>query len=298
MTSVAKRGFCCEDGRERFRLSPMNAITLPGVVVDTTWLAAHLHQDGLVVLCASMGNPVKSQTGIPGAFLADIEADFSSDSPTPHTVPDNLTSLLESYEISDDTAVVVYDRFGMTVAPRVWWLLRVAGLRNVAVLDGGLPAWIAAGNPTQSLTVPIARGKITAQPHPELLIDIEQTAQALDDAGRVVIDARSAGRFQGEEAEPRAGLNSGHMPGSRNIPFPEIAPGGFFLPAEQIRERIQLEAGDTRDLVFSCGSGVTACVTALGAILAGYEDVVVYDGSWSEWGNPASGKPVATGPAN
>lgn len=267
-----------------------------GPVVTVSWLAEHLGQDNLVVLCAAMNDAEQAQAaGIPGAHLADLEADFSDQSATlPHTVPGNLKTVLESYGISDDTTVVVYDRQGLMVAPRVWWLLRAAGLTKIGVLDGGLPAWKAAGLDVTELAIPVAKGNINAAPRPELLVGADGVERAIARSSKAVVDARSAGRFSGVEDEPRPGLKKGSIPGSVNIPFDEVvdAEGLLRAPAD-LRELFEQRTHHAKSLVFSCGSGVTACVDAYAAVVAGYEDVVVYDGSWAEWGNPKNQRPIA-----
>lgn len=267
-----------------------------GPVVTVEWLSSNINRKDVVVLCASMGDAGRARgNGIPGAYLADLEAEFSDvNAELPHTAPGNLVGLLESYGISTNTNVVVYDLHGLMVAPRVWWLLRVAGLENVGVLDGGLPAWVAAGNSTAALTSPLGGGRINAEPQPGLLVGADGIERALARSSKAVVDARSAGRFSGVEDEPRPGLRKGSIPGSVNIPFTELSDErGFVRSPEELLELIQSRTGSARSLVFSCGSGVTACVDAYAAIIAGYDDVVVYEGSWAEWGNPANQKPIA-----
>ncbi|MCX7543571.1 sulfurtransferase [Corynebacterium sp. P5848] len=273
----------------------MLSVTVPGPVVSVDWLSNQLHNRDadLVVLYASMGNPEKSSVGVPGALLADLDGDFSApDSPLPHTAPSDVRALFETRGISDGTAVVVYDRFGIMCAPRVWWLAKVAGLDNVAVLDGGLPAWIGAGLEVEPVASPTTRGTITAVGHPELLVGMSGVSRALARSAWEVVDARSAGRFAGVEAEPRPGLKPGHIPGSVNIPFTRVLSNGHMRAPEELADLFRQTVGDARRLTFTCGSGVTACVDALAAECAGYKDVTVYDGSWSEWGSPEAGQPV------
>lgn len=200
---------------------------------------------------------------------------------------------MERYGISDDTVVVVYDRHGLMVAPRVWWLLRVAGLDRIGVLDGGLPAWTTAGHSTAELAAPTGGGKITATPCPELLVGIEEVEKTLARSQKAVVDARSAGRFAGVEPEPRPGIPSGQIPGSENLPFTEVADEhGKLRPVTELQELFQDLTGEATALVFSCGSGVTACVDAYAAVVAGYDNVSVYDGSWTDWANPERQKPI------
>ncbi len=267
-----------------------------GPVVSVDWLATHLEDENLVVLCASMGDPGPArEMGIPGAFMADVDADFSDQSASlPHTVPANLRGLLEKYGISDDTTVVVYDRHGLMVAPRVWWLLHVAGLTRIGLLDGGLPAWIAEGLDTSALSTPTVSGRITAEDNPDLLVGSAGVERALARSKKAVIDARSAGRFSGVDGEPRPGLTRGHIPGSVNVPFTELVDArGLLKPIPELRTILESVSEGATSLVFSCGSGVTACVGAYAATVAGFENVVVYDGSWADWGNPAHQKPIA-----
>ncbi|WP_018295448.1 sulfurtransferase [Corynebacterium lubricantis] len=241
-----------------------------------------------VVFHSSMGPNIPQQV-IPGAFIADLEGDFSDPaSSLPHTVPATIQQVFASYGISDDTQVVIYDADGATAA-RVWWLARVAGLSNVALLDGGLRAWVAAGGELTAPSTPTSTGTISAAPRWDLLIDAPEVATT----SRTVVDARSHGRFTAAEEEPRPGLRAGHIPGSRNVPFSSLynEDGTFKSPDE-------LDAIFPDDhLAFSCGSGVTACVTAFAATQAGRSDLVVYEGSWSDWGRPDSGYPVAVGEA-
>ncbi|WP_080795036.1 sulfurtransferase [Corynebacterium pacaense] len=266
-------------------------------LVSVDWLAAQLDGDHPpIVLCASMGDPEPSRvSGVPGALLADIDADFSDPaSILPHTVPADLPGLLERFGISDDSTVVVYDRHGLVVAPRVWWLLRMAGLDKIGVLDGGLPAWIAAGLPTMELSTPTGGGRITGATDHGLLRGASEVDDARERPGAKVIDARSTGRFLGNDPEPRPGLRRGHIPGSANLPFTELVDArGLLRPPAELASLFGAAAGDARELVFSCGSGVTACIDAFAAGIAGYRNVTVYDGSWAEWGNPDSGRPVA-----
>lgn len=256
------------------RLAGMNPL------ITAEELAVLLRGEAPVVLCASMG-PNPPTRGIPGSFPADLEGDFSDPAnPLPHTAPDDLTGLFESYGVSDGTPVVVYDDQVGASAPRVWWLAKAAGV-DARVLDGGLNAWLAAGGSAAELARPAARGSLTAVPRPHLLLDADRVTAG----GRLVVDARSAGRFTGAEPEPRPGLRAGHIPGSVNLPYTRVYDGaGRLRPEKELREMFREVAGGERALTFSCGSGVTACVTALAATVAGYRDLAVYEGSWAEWG--------------
>ena len=169
------------------------------------------------------------------------------------------------------------------------------GHGQVAVLDGGLPAWKNAGFPCGSQAERIAkhRGNFVGHPQAGMFCDSAHVLEALADPNFAVLDARSEGRFKGVEPEPRAGLRSGHMPNALNLPFVNTVQDGFVLPATELDSIFSKLVNKEQKLIFSCGSGVTACITALAAELAGYPNISVYDGSWSEWGLPGD-LPVTT----
>ncbi|MEU6310110.1 sulfurtransferase [Streptomyces sp. NPDC047014] len=273
---------------------------LPGPLVGVEWLAGRLGVAGLVVMDASVGAQRGAGRRIPGARAFDLDGALSDhDAPHPHTMPGPapFTDAMRARGVRDSDTVVVYDGAGVYSAPRALWMLRAMGFERVAVLDGGLPAWIAAGLPVEDAGPGYdgPRGSFTARPRPGLFADAATVAAALTDPAAAVVDARTRDRFAGTAPEPRPGLRAGQMPGAVNLPFGELlSPDGRMLPAPALRTAFRTAAGDRRRLLLSCGSGVTACVLALGAELAGYDDLAVYDGSWSEWGLP-SARPVASG---
>lgn len=273
---------------------------LPGPLVGVEWLAARFTAPGTVVLDASVGAHRATGRRIPGARRFDIDGVFSDHSGTlPHTMPGaaGFAEEMRTLGMNGTDAVVVYDTAGIYSSARAWWMLRAMGFDRVAVLDGGLPAWEAAGLPVEDREPGGAErpGDFDVRPRPGALVGSGVVVEALADPGTAVLDARSRERFAGTAAEPRPGLRGGHMPGAVNLPFGTLQREGRMLPAEQLRAAFAASAGDRERLVVSCGSGVTACVLALGAELAGYREVSVYDGSWSEWGLP-SALPVETGP--
>ncbi|WP_406098354.1 sulfurtransferase [Streptomyces sp. NBC_01013] len=270
---------------------------LPGPLVGPDWLAGRLGSPGLLVLDASVGAHRGSPRRIVGARAFDIDGALSDHTgPLPHTMPDaaRFTDELRTLGLHDGDTVLVYDAVGIYSSARAWWMLRAMGFDRVAVLDGGLPGWAAAGLPTEdgAPAAPAERGDFTAAPRAGLLVGADEVAAALSDPASAVFDARSRERFRGTAPEPRAGLRGGHMPGAVNLPFPEIQHEGRMRPAAELRAAFSAPAQGRERLVFSCGSGVTACVLALGAALAGYRDLAVYDGSWSEWGLPSERRPV------
>ncbi|MEU5164749.1 MULTISPECIES: sulfurtransferase [Streptomyces] len=272
---------------------------LPGPLVDVDWLAGRLERPGTVVLDASVGAHRSATRRIPGARRFDIDGAMSDHAvPLPHTMPRaaRFAEEMRALGVDGTDTVVVYDTAGIYSGPRAWWMIRAMGFDRVAVLDGGLPAWESAGLPVEDLAPGGAEraGDFTARPRPGALVGSDAVVRALADPHTAVLDARSRERFAGTAAEPRAGLRGGHMPGAANLPFGAVQRDGRMLPAEELRAVFGESAGGRERLVVSCGSGVTACVLALGAELAGYGEVSVYDGSWSEWGLPSE-LPVVTG---
>ncbi|MGW1515701.1 sulfurtransferase [Streptomyces sp. NPDC001272] len=273
-------------------------LEMPGPLVGVGWLAARLGR--VVVFDASVGGRRGGEQRIPGARPFDLDGVLSDHTaPVPHTMPTAAAfqEALRGLGVGDDDAVVVYDAAGVYSSARAWWMLRAMGFGRAAVLDGGLPAWSGAGLPVESgpAVYEGPRGSFTARPRPGLLVDAGTVARALADPDAAVLDARTRERFAGTAPEPRPGLRAGHMPGALNLPFGDLlGPDGLMRPAGELRAVFEALTGERERLCFSCGSGVTACVLALGATLAGYRDTAVYDGSWSEWGLPSE-RPVVTG---
>ena len=279
----------------------MSNIRITNSIVSVAWLAENLSADNLILFDASMKPIVpvlNAAPEIPAYIPGSLRFDFDDvlcdrDSSLPHTMPspELFTSEMQKMGVNHDSAIVAYDKIGIYSSPRAWWMLRAMGHQQVAVLDGGLPAWIQAGYETvPTLATPKRRGDFTTHPRGELIVDSKFVLQALDDPALSVIDARSSGRFTGQEPEPRPGLRGGHMPDAVNIPHTSVLENGRMLPKSKLQTILEPYKG--RKLIFSCGSGVTSCVVALAAELAGYDDLAVYDGSWSEWGRLDSGLPV------
>lgn len=279
----------------------MTKVTVPNALVSAQWLKENLLAENLIVVDASMkpvGNVVASQTisYIPGSLRFDFDNEIrEKNTPLPHMMPtaEFFTEEMQKLGIDEDSAIVAYDNVGVYASPRAWWMFRAMGHDNVAVLDGGLPAWINAGYEVSStLATPSLRGNFASHPRPELIVDSQTVLHALNDSAFSVLDARSAGRFTGQEPEPRAGLRGGHMPGAVNIPFVETQVSGVMKSPALLQE--MFAQYKNKKLIFSCGSGVTACILALAAEQAGLKNLAVYDGSWAEWGREDSGFPVVT----
>lgn len=275
-------------------------LTLPTPLVSVAWLAAHLGDPQLVVLDAHMQPPSAPTSEapvvqIPGARRFDFDKQICApDTSLPHMLPtpELFSQRVQALGLDNDSLIVVYDRIGLFSAPRAWWMFRAMGHSRVAVLDGGLPAWLAAGHATEpEHPYRGTQGNFVAQLQPGLFCDADTVAQELVSGRRPVLDARSEARFKGLEPEPRAGLRAGHMPGAVNLPFGKLQQNGKMRAIEELKAEFAPLLAEGQAPIFSCGSGVTACILALGAELAGYQGLTVYDGSWSEWGGDPS-RPV------
>jgi thiosulfate/3-mercaptopyruvate sulfurtransferase len=283
----------------------MPNIKITSPLVTVPWLAENLNADNLIVLDASMkpvtpagGNaPQEEPACIQGALRFDFDNHLrDKNTDLPHMMPsaEFFTEEMQKLGIHKNSAIVVYDYVGVYSSPRAWWMFRAMGHDQVAVLDGGLPAWKKAGHPCGTVAEIAAntRGDFISHPQAGMFVNSAQVLTALSEPAFSVVDARSEGRFKGQEPEPRAGLRGGHMPNAVNIPFADLVVDGFILPPESLKSIFEKKVNKNQQLIFSCGSGVTACVDALAAELAGYSKLTIFDGSWSEWGLPNSGLPV------
>lgn len=281
----------------------------PEALVDTEWLAAHLSDPNVRVLDSSFKQPGITPTArqdydaghIPGAVFFDIDDVAEPGTSLPHMIPsaERFAAKMAERGIGDDDKVVVYDAVGLSSAGRAWWMLRLFGHDNVALLDGGLPKWKTEGRPLETAAPAIPPRRFTARFNPALVRDKEAIRGNIAARGEQVVDARAAGRFDGSAEETWPGRRRGHIPGSLNLPFDRVTDRQTrqLKSAEELH-RLFDEAGVQLDrpIVTSCGSGVTACALAFALHLIGGPEAAVYDGSWSEWGLPGD-TPVDTGPA-
>lgn len=270
-------------------------------IVSVSWLASNLKNPKLIILDASMQHAVVAKDAsdeqalqIPGTQIFDFENTFCDLNNTlPHMMPsaDVFTKEAQALGICHDSMIVVFDRIGVYSSPRAWWMFKAMGHNAVAVLDGGMPVWIEAGFPCEPASSHNDRtlGDFVAKPNLGLICDANKVSQALISQDYWVLDARSEKRFLGLEPEPRAGLRSGYMPNAINLPYTRVLNKQMIRPAQELKS---LFPSQPRKLIVSCGSGVTACIIALAAELAGYSDITLYDGSWSEWGLSSSPYPV------
>lgn len=278
-----------------------------GPLVTTDWLAQELGKPDLVVFDATKYLPNEPKDGhaeflrahIPGARYFDIDQIADTDTDLPHIVPTpgRFARLMAGLGVSNTSRIVFYDQKGLASAARGWWLMGLFGHDAAAVLDGGLPKWLSEGRPTQDGPAPDhAPGYFRADYRAAQLRGVGDVLRNVLTSAELVLDARAAGRFTGATPEPRAGMRSGHIPGSASVPYTDLLnPDGTFRPAGELRARFEQAGVDgTRPLVTSCGSGVTACILTLGLRLAGFPEGAVYDGSWTEWGG-RSDTPIEVG---
>ncbi len=279
--------------------------TATNALVDTGWLHEHLADSDLRVVDSTWYLPTVDREGIadyrnahvPGAVFWDIDAICDPDSRLPHMLPNEavFADHVERLGISNDDHVVVYDNSGMQTSPRVWWTLRAFGHRRVSVLDGGMRKWLAEDRPVAADTPTVTATRYTARLDATMIRSMQDIRGNIESRSEQVLDARSAGRFAGTEPEPRPQCRPGHIPGSLNLPSVTLVDPdtGTFRAAAELEARFAESGLDLRaPVITSCGSGVTACVLALGLHLLGKGDVAVYDGSWTEWGS--SDMPVET----
>jgi thiosulfate/3-mercaptopyruvate sulfurtransferase len=258
-------------------------------VVDATWFAPFTNPP-------ETGRQAWMRGHIPKAVHFDIDDIADTSSHLPHMLPDavKFSSRVRRLGLGDGNRIILYDQNNFFAAARAWWMFRVMGHKDVHVLDGGLNAWVAEGGPLDDMPPITGERHFTPRVRSDLVMDAKALETLIGTARTVIIDARPEGRFFGRDPEPRAGLPSGHIPGSVNLPGSQlITEDGRMKPAMELRRLFKDPLAPT---VTTCGSGVTAAITALALARLGNWDVAVYDGSWADWASDPS-RPIAKAPA-
>ncbi|RUR30327.1 sulfurtransferase [Vreelandella andesensis] len=274
-------------------------------LVTTQWLQENLDNKRLVLIDASMATVIGKEPivydrpmWIPGSYQVDLEGGLcDTESSQIHAFPTEkqVTEEARRLGITAESLVVVYDNQGIYSAPRAWWIFRAMGIKHVFVLDGGLPQWLAERR--EVVFAPVANaatpGNFIANLDHNRVQDSAYVLHHLENDRVTIIDARSRARFLAQMPEPRPGVRGGHIPGSCNLPFTEVLEGYRFKPASELVATLTslapaLQSGNGNPVVFSCGSGITACIILLAAELAGYDQLSLYDGSWADWGSDES----------
>ncbi len=257
------------------------------------WLNDNFSNENLVVLDASLASTIEgSRSDLDGVVIKnsryfDLKKKFSDhDSAFPNTLPspEDFEKECRALGINNSSLIVVYDDLGVYSSPRVWWMFRAMGHQEVYVLDGGLPHWVKNGYPTSSSHhVDLDPGDFTSNLNLDFVKSYQDIVANVDDALFTIIDARSEGRFNGVEDEPRKHLQSGCIPHSINIPYKEVLKDGKFKSESELKAIVDSKKLDLDQVVFSCGSGLTACIVMLALRKINGQLNVLYDGSWTEW---------------
>ncbi len=264
-------------------------------IVSADWVEKQLGAPEFRIVDASWYLPVQKRNGaeeyasghIPGAVFFDQDRIADLSNPLSHTLPsaELFATEVAKLGISDTDTIVVYDGPGLQSAARVWWMLTLMGAKNVFVLDGGMDGWKREKRPIETDLPEPRPGIFHARFDQSKVISFDAMMSVVKTGSSEIVDARSAGRFYGEEAEPRAGMRSGHMPGAKNVPFSSLVQNGSLKPLSRLRDVLKAAGLDlSKPVVTSCGSGITAAVITLALASLGHSDNRLYDGSWAEWG--------------
>lgn len=263
-------------------------------LVSVDWLFSNLENEHLIILDATIpkvtsktDEVIEDKYQIKNTRFFDIQNIFSDvNAAFPNTVlsPEEFEEKAQELGINNKSCIVVYDDLGMYSSPRVWWLFQLMGFKNIAVLNGGFPEWENKKYPTEKpFSHQPKKGNFTVDYQPQKIKFTEDVLKAVENDKFLIADARSKGRFYATEPEPRKGLKGGHIPNSISFPIADIIVDGKLKSTEELKEIFKEKNPKNKEFIFSCGSGITAAVLALGAEIAGFKNHAVYDGSWTEW---------------
>ncbi|MGF1719304.1 sulfurtransferase [Vibrio kyushuensis] len=264
-------------------------------LVSPQWLHGQASNPNLVILDASIDFQIPSETAkdkqniIPNAIRFDYNSDFSDpDNSLPHMMPSEtrFNEMAKKIGLNNESVIIVYDNSGTFASPRAWFMLKAMGHKDVFILDGGLTEWKNSGfEVAQTYATQKQKGNFNGVLNTDYFLSAQQVLDKIEDDSSLTVDARGLARFKAETEEPRAGIRSGHIPKSVCQPFSELMNGHKLKPVEQLKSILDQSIEPSKDhYIFSCGSGVTACIVLLASKVCGHENLSVYDGSWTEWG--------------
>lgn len=270
------------------------SLKIPSFVVSVDWLLEHLENESLLILDATIPKVgskkieiLEEKSQIKKAHFFDLKDFSDAEAPLPNTMltGEKFQQKAKQFGINNNHCIVVYDDLGIYSSPRVWWIFQLMGFENIAVLDGGFPEWKAKKYPIEKFSnKTLSKGSFTANYHSEKITFMTDVLANVSSKKYLVLDARSEGRFFGTEPEPRKEVRGGHIPNSKSLPHTDILDGTKMKPTDELKMIFETKNHENKPLIFSCGSGITASILALGATIAGIKNHSVYDGSWTEWG--------------
>lgn len=272
------------------------SLKIPSPKVKAKWLYHHLEDENLIIFNATIPKvtdkenlSLKENYKIKGAVFFDIKNTFSDkEAAFPNTIlsPEKFQDKAQEIGVNNNSCIIVYDEIGIYSSARVWWMFQLMGFTNIAVLDGGFPAWKSKEYPVeQKHLINLSKGDFKSFYQPDKIKFTKDVLENIKNKESIVLDARSKGRFYATEPEPRNDIRGGHIPGSVSLPYSEILDHQYLKSNEDLKSIYQDLNNLKKPIIFSCGSGITASVLALGAEIAGIKKYAVYDGSWTEWGS-------------
>jgi thiosulfate/3-mercaptopyruvate sulfurtransferase len=272
------------------------SLKIPSPKVKAKWLYHHLEDENLIIFNATIPKvtdkenlSLKENYKIKGAVFFDIKNTFSDkEAAFPNTIlsPEKFQDKAQEIGVNNNSCIIVYDEIGIYSSARVWWMFQLMGFTNIAVLNGGFPAWKSKDYPVdQKHLINLNKGDFKSFYQPDKIKFTKDVLENIKNKESIVLDARSKGRFYAIEPEPRNDIRGGHIPGSVSLPYSEILDHQYLKSDEDLKTIYQDLNKLNKPIIFSCGSGITASVLALGAEIAGVKKYAVYDGSWTEWGS-------------